>query len=59
MEISRSVILLAYNAISPNRSIGYSISSAVADINDNSITANVQNIEIFASSLKEELMYPY
>ena len=57
MEITRSAIPSAYNTISSNRSIGYSMSSAVADIIDNSISANAQNIELFAPSLNDPVLY--
>ena len=38
----------AYNIISSNRSIGYSLEAAVADIIDNSISAKATEIEILA-----------
>lgn len=57
MEKTRSAIPSAYNTISSNRSIGYSMSSAVADIIDNSISANAKNIDLFAPSLKDPMLY--
>ena len=57
MEMTRSAIPSAYNTISSNRSIGYSMSSAVADIIDNSISANAKNIELLAPSLKDPVLY--
>ena len=57
MEMTRSAIPSAYNTISSNRSIGYSMASAVADIIDNSISANAQNIELFAPSLRDPMLY--
>lgn len=57
MDKTRSAIPSAYNTISSNRSIGYSMSSAVADIIDNSISANSKNIDLYAPSLKDPMLY--
>lgn len=43
-----SAIPSAYNIISSNRSIGYSLSAAIADIIDNSLSAGASKIELYA-----------
>lgn len=57
MELTRSAIPSAYNTISSNRSIGYSMSSAVADIIDNSISANAEKIMLLTPLLKDPMLY--
>jgi len=42
----REVLPSAYNTITSNRSIGYTMESAIADIIDNSISANATRIDI-------------
>ena len=42
----------AYNTISSNRSIGYTMSSAVADIIDNSISAGASVIDLDAKPVR-------
>lgn len=54
---TRSAIPSAYNTISSNRSIGYSMPSAVADIIDNSISAGAKNINLIAPSLDDPVLY--
>jgi len=54
---TRSAVPSAYNTISSNRSIGYSMASAVADIIDNSISAGAGNIELIAPSLTDPELY--
>lgn len=53
---TRSAIPSAYNTISSNRSIGYSMPSAVADIIDNSISAGAKNIDLIAPSLTDPVL---
>lgn len=53
---TREVIPSAYNIISSNRSIGYSLSSAVADIIDNSISANATIVELFSPPGRSPLL---
>lgn len=57
MEKTRAAIPSAYNTISSNRSIGYSMSSAVADIIDNSISAYADSIDLYAPSLDDPILY--
>ncbi len=54
---TRPAVPSAYNTISSNRSIGYSMPSAVADIIDNSISANAKNIDLIAPSLTDPVMF--
>ena len=54
---TRSAIPSAYNTISSNRSIGYSMPSAVADIIDNSISADAKNIDLIAPSLTDPVLF--
>jgi len=54
---TRSAIPSAYNTISSNRSIGYSMASAVADIIDNSISADAHTIDLIAPSLADPVLY--
>lgn len=53
---TRSAVPSAYNTISSNRSIGYSMPSAVADIIDNSISAGAKNIDLIAPSLTDPVL---
>lgn len=45
---TKDVVPSAYNIISSNRSIGYSLSAAIADIIDNSISAEASRIDIYS-----------
>lgn len=54
---TRPVVPSAYNTISSNRSIGYSMPSAVADIIDNSISAGAKNINLIAPSLTDPVLF--
>lgn len=54
---TRPAVPSAYNTISSNRSIGYSMPSAVADIIDNSISANAKNIDLIAPSLTDPVLF--
>ena len=45
---TREVIPSAYNIISSNRSIGYSLDAAIADIIDNSISAEATKIDLLS-----------
>lgn len=56
MSNTRSAVPSAYNTISSNRSIGYSMTSAVADIIDNSISADAKNITLYAPSLDDPIL---
>ncbi len=53
---TRPAVPSAYNTISSNRSIGYSMPSAVADIIDNSISAGAKNIDLIAPSLTDPVL---
>lgn len=57
MELTRFAIPSAYNTISSNRSIGYSMSFAVADIIDNSISANAEKFMLLTPLLKVPMLY--
>lgn len=54
---TRPAVPSAYNTISSNRSIGYSMPSAVADIIDNSISADAKNIDLIAPSLTDPVLF--
>lgn len=54
---TRPAVSSAYNTISSNRSIGYSMPSAVADIIDNSISADAKNIDLIAPSLTDPVLF--
>ena len=54
---TRPAVPSAYNTISSNRSIGYSMPSAVADIIDNSISANAKKIDLIAPSLTDPVLF--
>ena len=54
---TRPAVPSAYNTISSNRSIGYSMPSAVADIIDNSISAGAENIDLIAPSLTDPVLF--
>ena len=45
---TKDAVPSAYNIISSNRSIGYSLSAAIADIIDNSISAGASKIDIYS-----------
>lgn len=47
-ESLREAIPSAYNLISANRSIGYTLSSAIADIIDNSISAGAKEVQLLS-----------
>ena len=51
---TRQVIPSAYNIITSNRSIGYTLDSAIADIIDNSISAKATIVEIIAPPQVDE-----
>ena len=53
---TRAAIPSAYNTILSNRSIGYSMSSAVADIIDNSISADAKNIYLHAPNSNDPIL---
>ncbi len=52
----REVLPSAYNIITSNRSIGYTMESAVADIIDNSISAQATQIDILTPPSPESLV---
>nr|WP_321297719.1 ATP-binding protein [uncultured Sphaerochaeta sp.] len=54
---SREVLPSAFNMINSNRSIGYSIEAAVADIIDNSISAQASNIDLLAPPSYDPILY--
>lgn len=54
---TRPAVPSAYNTISSNRSIGYSMPSAVADIIDNSISAGAKSIDLIAPSLTDPVLF--
>lgn len=54
MSIIKTLVPPATSLLKGLRAIGYSFSTAVADLIDNSITANAKNIKLFSDPLEDE-----
>ena len=57
IEKTREAIPSAYNTITSNRSTGYSMEAAVADIIDNSISAKAKSIYLYSPSVNEPILF--